>query len=66
MTSQKGYSLREKLAEMETFRDILCRQVDTLQRYFDNCASGDHRDEYHRDKGEILKYVMVFYKVILD
>ncbi|XP_072520978.1 ceramide transfer protein isoform X3 [Salminus brasiliensis] len=47
---KKGNSLREKLAEMETFRDILCRQVDTLQKYFDNCASGDYRDEYHRDK----------------
>ncbi|XP_071952384.1 ceramide transfer protein-like [Antedon mediterranea] len=35
---KKGRNLREKLAEMETFRDILCRQVDTLQGYFDNCA----------------------------
>jgi len=25
--------------EMETFRDILCRQIDTLQSYFDSCAS---------------------------
>lgn len=24
---QKGQGLREKLAELETFRDILCRQV---------------------------------------
>ncbi|XP_060762941.1 ceramide transfer protein isoform X1 [Neoarius graeffei] len=47
---KKGNSLREKLAEMETFRDILCRQVDTLQRYFDNCANGDYRDEFFRDK----------------
>ncbi|XP_067294297.1 ceramide transfer protein isoform X2 [Pseudorasbora parva] len=47
---KKGYSLREKLAEMETFRDILCRQVDTLQRYFDNCADTDSKDELHRDK----------------
>ncbi|XP_056094113.1 ceramide transfer protein isoform X2 [Rhinichthys klamathensis goyatoka] len=47
---KKGYSLREKLAEMETFRDILCRQVDTLQRYFDNCADADCKDELHRDK----------------
>lgn len=31
-------NLREKLAEMETFRDILCGQMDTLQRYFDTCA----------------------------
>ncbi|XP_022096492.1 collagen type IV alpha-3-binding protein-like [Acanthaster planci] len=45
---KKGRGLREKLAEMETFRDILCRQVDALQGYFDACAesaagSGDHR-----------------------
>ena len=30
--------LTEKLAEMETFRDILCRQIDTLQSYFDACS----------------------------
>ncbi|XP_077398529.1 ceramide transfer protein-like isoform X1 [Vanacampus margaritifer] len=47
---KKGYSLREKLAEMETFRDILCRQVDTLQRYFDGCADGVSKDELQRDK----------------
>lgn len=29
--------MREKLAEMETFKDILCNQMDTLQRYFDEC-----------------------------
>ncbi|XP_062372331.1 ceramide transfer protein isoform X3 [Sardina pilchardus] len=46
---RKGHSLREKLAEMETFRDILCRQVDTLQRYFDNCADED-KDVFQRDK----------------
>ncbi|XP_030647275.1 ceramide transfer protein isoform X2 [Chanos chanos] len=47
---KKGHRLREKLAEMETFRDILCRQVDTLQRYFDTCADGDCRDEFQRDR----------------
>jgi len=26
------------LAEIETFRDILIKQIDTLQKYFDNCA----------------------------
>lgn len=30
--------IKEKLAEIETFRDILCRQIETLQGYFDNCA----------------------------
>ena len=30
--------LKEKLSEIETFRDILCRQVDKLQTYFDACS----------------------------
>ncbi|KAL0979278.1 hypothetical protein UPYG_G00183120 [Umbra pygmaea] len=47
---KKGHSLREKLSEMETFRDILCRQVDTLQRYFDGCADGVSKDEFQRDR----------------
>uniref|UniRef100_A0A8C5QF71 Ceramide transfer protein n=1 Tax=Leptobrachium leishanense TaxID=445787 RepID=A0A8C5QF71_9ANUR len=47
---KKGHSLREKLAEMETFRDILCRQVDTLQKYFDACANAVSKDELERDK----------------
>ncbi|XP_029431029.1 collagen type IV alpha-3-binding protein isoform X2 [Rhinatrema bivittatum] len=47
---KKGHSLREKLAEMETFRDILCRQVDTLQKYFDACADAVSMDELERDK----------------
>ncbi|KAI4820556.1 hypothetical protein KUCAC02_028530 [Chaenocephalus aceratus] len=41
---KKGHRLREKLAEMETFRDILCRQVDTLQKYFDSCADVVSKD----------------------
>ncbi|MGH0161162.1 UNVERIFIED_CONTAM: hypothetical protein FKN15_040644, partial [Acipenser sinensis] len=47
---KKGHSLREKLAEMETFRDILCRQVDTLQKYFDACSDAVSKDELQRDK----------------
>uniref|UniRef100_A0A671U9J8 Ceramide transfer protein n=1 Tax=Sparus aurata TaxID=8175 RepID=A0A671U9J8_SPAAU len=47
---KKGHRLREKLAEMETFRDILCRQVDTLQKYFDGCADNVSKDELQRDK----------------
>lgn len=31
-------NLKEKLAELETFKDILSKQIDTLQKYFDNCA----------------------------
>uniref|UniRef100_A0AAY4A0D1 Ceramide transfer protein n=1 Tax=Denticeps clupeoides TaxID=299321 RepID=A0AAY4A0D1_9TELE len=49
---RKGNRLREKLAEMETFRDILCRQVDTLQRFFDTCADGVTQDELLRDRVE--------------
>lgn len=49
--AQKGHRLREKLAEMETFRDILCRQVDTLQKYFDSCADAVSKDEFQRDRG---------------
>uniref|UniRef100_A0A4W4FXE2 START domain-containing protein n=1 Tax=Electrophorus electricus TaxID=8005 RepID=A0A4W4FXE2_ELEEL len=49
---RKGHSLQEKVAEMETFRDILCRQVDTLQTYFDSCVSGHHREELQKDKGD--------------
>lgn len=30
--------LKEKVAELETFRDILCRQIEALQGYFDTCA----------------------------
>ncbi|XP_028458157.1 collagen type IV alpha-3-binding protein isoform X3 [Perca flavescens] len=47
---KKGHSLKEKLAEMETFRDILCRQVDTLQKYFDSCSDAVSKDELQRDK----------------
>ena len=33
--------------EMETFRDILCRQVDTLQMYFDSCAENEAGNSIH-------------------
>ena len=37
--SKRGVrSLKEKLAEIETFKDILIQQIHTLQKYFDNCA----------------------------
>lgn len=52
MFLKKGHSLREKLAEMETFRDILCRQVDTLQKYFDGCSDAVSKDELQRDKSK--------------
>lgn len=34
-----GRTLKEKLHEIETFRDILYNQIDTLQRYFDAAAA---------------------------
>lgn len=37
---------------METFRDILCRQVDTLQKYFDGCSDAVSKDELQRDKSK--------------
>lgn len=33
-----GRTLKEKVHEIETFRDILYNQIDTLQRYFDAAA----------------------------
>ncbi|XP_072038736.1 ceramide transfer protein-like [Amphiura filiformis] len=46
---KKGRGLKEKLAEMETFHDILCRQVDTLQSYFDSCAESAPSSETEGD-----------------
>ncbi|KAJ8949280.1 hypothetical protein NQ318_022796 [Aromia moschata] len=37
-------NLREKLAELETFKDILCGQIDTLQKYFDYCVEHDEEN----------------------
>jgi len=38
-TKVRHQALSEKLAECETFKDILCRQIETLQSYFDACSS---------------------------
>lgn len=34
--------------ELETFRDIVCQQIDTLQSYFDACAGtgANHRSQH--------------------
>ena len=47
MLFQRGRGLKEKLAEMETFRDILCHQVDTLQNYFDACSAALAKSSVH-------------------
>ncbi|CAH8824141.1 unnamed protein product [Trichobilharzia szidati] len=36
---KRNHGLKEKLAEMETFKEILCKQVDSLQAYFDACSA---------------------------
>ncbi|CAF3843602.1 unnamed protein product [Rotaria magnacalcarata] len=36
---KKDRSLKEKLNELETFRELLVQQVATLQTYFDACAN---------------------------
>ncbi|XP_073242130.1 ceramide transfer protein-like isoform X2 [Porites lutea] len=47
---KKGRGLREKLMELETFRDIVCQQIDTLQSYFDACAgTGANHKSQHAD-----------------
>lgn len=33
---------------METFKDILCRQTDTLQSYFDSCANKNNGLDVHQ------------------
>ena len=38
-TKIRHQALKEKIAECETFRDILCRQIETLQGYFDTCST---------------------------
>lgn len=42
--TKRSLGLKEKLAEMETFKDILSRQVDTLQGYFDACANSQSKN----------------------
>ncbi|XP_066909432.1 ceramide transfer protein-like [Halyomorpha halys] len=37
---------------METYRDILCSQMDTLQRYFDSCADYDLKKQNLDDEVE--------------
>lgn len=46
--------LKEKLAELETFRDILIKQIDTLQKYFDNCAENAKNISMKENKVETM------------
>ncbi|CAH8509590.1 unnamed protein product [Dicrocoelium dendriticum] len=55
---KRGHGLREKLAEMETFKEILCKQVDSLQAYFDACgvvlqhSTDDRLEDWLKDGGD--------------
>lgn len=48
---KRALGLREKLDEMDTFKEILCRQVETLQTYFDACANSTTSgfEPYHNE-----------------
>ena len=38
---QAGHNLHVKLSEIETYRDILCKQIDLLQLYFDSLVENN-------------------------
>lgn len=49
---------------METYKDILCRQIDTLQQYFDICA--ENAENHHDPKGkEIYILVLLFLNEVI-
>lgn len=57
-----GRTLKEKLHEIETFRDILYNQIDTLQRYFDACAvnslkNNSNQNDFPFELGNGLKTI---------
>ncbi|XP_030560811.1 collagen type IV alpha-3-binding protein [Drosophila novamexicana] len=48
-------NLREKVGELETFKDILFVQIETLQRYFDACSELNKANAQPLDLGDGLK-----------
>ncbi|XP_062516998.1 ceramide transfer protein-like isoform X2 [Corticium candelabrum] len=52
--TQLGPHLREKLNEMETYREILCKQVDTLQAVFDACHEATARAVDEKDDSQVV------------
>ncbi|XP_023301176.2 ceramide transfer protein isoform X1 [Lucilia cuprina] len=48
-------NLKEKVGEIETFKDILFGQIETLQRYFDACAEANKGTDIPLDLGDGLK-----------
>lgn len=63
---RKGRGLREKLAEMETYRDILIRQVDTLQGFFDACATAAASIRVREVNANGMCWSFVFNNIFLD
>lgn len=49
--------LREKVNEIETFKDIILNQITTLQRYFDVCANASQKGNSFIDLPSDLKTV---------
>lgn len=64
LIKQSSRNLREKLHEVETYRDILNEQIATLQRYFDACAVDGGGQNFETDhdlrkidfKGEAITF----------
>ncbi|KAH8380211.1 hypothetical protein KR009_009492 [Drosophila setifemur] len=50
-------NLREKVGELETFKDILFTQIETLQRYFDACSELNKNNAQPLDLGDGLKSI---------
>lgn len=50
-------NLREKVGELETFKDILFGQIETLQRYFDACSELNKNNAQPLDLGDGLKSI---------
>ncbi|EDX09673.1 GD13006 [Drosophila simulans] len=50
-------NLREKVGELETFKDILFGQIETLQRYFDACSEVNKNNAQPLDLGDGLKSI---------
>lgn len=46
-----GHDLHVKLAEMETYREILCKQIDLLQVYFDTLIETNGSSNINDSKG---------------
>ena len=57
----KTHTLRAKLAELETYRDILVQQIDTLQKYFDMCSRKNLNMPYDiNDAAELVRNGNIF------